>query len=182
MKKYFLIALAAISLVSCEEELTTNTPTFEAMNSYTFWRATKIAANFNDGDLVIVGANDTENITLYIEDYELGQEYTLGTSNYNVATYSKVENDTVYRYSTSSSTGKGYIKLEPIENQVPGTISGTFYAEMEPVDATMVLPDREVVNFNKGVFFRIPITYPPVENPEIPENPETPEDPETPQP
>lgn len=171
MKKYFLIALAAVSFVSCEEELGINTPTFEALNGYTFWRATKMTANFNDGDLVIVGANDSENITLYIEDYELGKEYTLGTSNFNVATYSKVQDDVVYNYSTSSTTGKGYIKLEPAENQVQGTISGTFYAEMVPVDPAVVLPDAETVNFNKGVFFRIPVNYPTVDQPETPENP-----------
>ena len=173
MKKYFLFALMAVSLVSCEEELTTNTPTFEAMKSYDFWRATKITANFNNGDLVIIGANDSENVTLFIDNYELGKEYTLGTDNYNVATYSKVENDTVYHYSTSSSTGKGYIKLEPVENQTPGTISGTFYAEMVPVDPTLVLPETPLVNLNKGVFFRIPLVYPPVQ-PETP-NPETPQ-------
>lgn len=160
MKKYFLFALMAVSLVSCEEELTTNSPTFEAMKSYDFWRATKITANHNNGDLIIVGANDSENVTLFIDNYELGKEYTLGTDNYNVATYSKTEDEKVYLYSTSSSTGKGYIKLDPVEKQTPGTISGTFYAEMVPVDAAMVLPDTPIVNLNKGVFFRIPLVYP----------------------
>jgi len=64
MKKYFLFALMAVSLVSCEEELTTNTPTFEAMKSYDFWRATQLTANFDNGNLVIVGANDSEKIQI----------------------------------------------------------------------------------------------------------------------
>src|SRR5690606_7189062 len=170
MKKYFLIALAAVSLVSCEEELSTNTPTFEAQKGYTFWRATKIAANFNDGDLVIVGANDTENITLFIEDFEFGKEYSLGDSNYNVATYSVEVDDKTYLYSTSSTTGKGYIKLDPAEKQEEGKISGTFYAEMVPVDPANMVEGLDIVNFNKGVFFKIPIKYPAVENPETPEN------------
>lgn len=168
MRKYFLIALASVAFVSCEEELSTNTPTFEAFKGYNFWRASKFTANFNDGNLVIVGANDSENVTLYIEDYELGKEYVLGESNFNVATYSAVVDEVTYRYSTSSSTGKGYIKLEPAENQEYATISGTFYAEMVPVDPSVVLPDTETVNFNKGVFFRIPIVYPTVETPEEP--------------
>lgn len=160
----------AVSLVSCEEELTVNTPTFQTMNGYEFWRATNMTANVDNGDLVIVGVNESENVTLFIDNYELGQEYTLGTSNYNVATFSKIENDTVYLYSTSSSTGKGYIKLDPVEKQVPGTISGTFMAEMVPVDPTLVLPETPIVNLNKGVFFRIPLVYPPA----MPETPETP--------
>ncbi|MEG0917326.1 MAG: DUF6252 family protein [Myroides sp.] len=163
MKKYFLFALMAVSLVSCEEELTVNTPTFEAMKSYDFWRATKLTANVdNSGNLVIVGATDSENVTLFIHNYESGKEYELGTTNHHVATYSKIEKDTVYLYSTSSSTGKGYIKLDPVEKQVPGTISGTFMAEMVPVDPTLVLPETPLVNLNKGVFFRIPLVTPPV--------------------
>ncbi len=169
MKKYFLFALMAFSLVSCEEELTINNPTFEAMNSYDFWRASKMTANVDNGNLVIVGATDSENVTLFIQNYESGKEYELGTTNYHVATYSKIEKDTVYLYSTSSSTGKGYIKLDAPEKQQDGTISGTFYAEMVPVDPTLVLPNTPLVNFNKGVFFRIPIVYPPiVETPETP--------------
>ena len=162
MKKYFLFALMAFSLVSCEEELTVNTPTFEAMKSYDFWRATKLTANVDNGNLVIVGATDSENVTLFIHNYESGKEYELGTTNHHVATYSKTEKDVVYLYSTSSSTGKGYIKLDPVEKQVPGTISGTFMAEMVPVDPALVLPETPSVNLNKGVFFRIPLVTPPV--------------------
>lgn len=159
----------AVSLVSCEEELTTNTPTFEAMKSYDFWRATKFTANVDNGNLVIVGATDSENVTLFIHNYESGKEYELGTTNQHVATYSKIEKDTVYLYSTSSTTGKGYIKLDPVEKQVPGTISGTFMAEMVPVDPSLILPNTPLVNLNKGVFFRIPLVYPPaVEAPETP--------------
>ncbi|WKW47095.1 DUF6252 family protein [Myroides sp. JBRI-B21084] len=159
MKKYFLLALLAVSFVSCEEELSVNEPTMEAMNGYNFWRASSFVANVTDGDLVIVGANGSENVTLYIDNYLSGTEYPLGVSNYNVATYSKTVNDKMYLYSTSSSTGKGYIKLDPEEKQVPGTISGTFMAEMVPTDPNMVLSEAPVVNFNKGVFFRIPIKY-----------------------
>lgn len=162
MKKYFLFALMAVSLVSCEEEISTNAPTFEAMKSYDFWRATKFTANVDNGNLVIVGANDSENVTLFIHNYESGKEYELGTTNHHVATYTKKDNDTVYMYSTSSTTGKGYIKLDAVEKQVPGTISGTFMAEMVPVNPTLVLPKQPVINLNKGVFFRIPIVQPPV--------------------
>lgn len=174
MKKYFLIVLAGLSLTSCEEEISINTPAFEATNGYTFWRATKVQATVDEGNLVIVGADDAENITLYIESYEYGKEYTLGASNVNVATYSKMENDTVYRYSTSSSTGNGYIKLDPVEKQMPGTITGTFFAEMEVLTGSPVLADESgnpitTVNFNKGIFFQIPLSevvYPDPENPE----------------
>ncbi|HLU51505.1 MAG TPA: DUF6252 family protein, partial [Flavobacteriaceae bacterium] len=160
----------------CEEEISINTPAFEATNGYTFWRAAKVQAivDVDKGDLVIVGADDAENITLYIENYDYGKEYTLGISNVNVATYSKMENDTVYRYSTSSSTGNGYIKLDPVEKQKPGTITGTFFAEMEVLTGSPVLFDESgnpitTMNFNKGVFFEIPLTK--AEQPES-ENPE----------
>lgn len=168
MKKYFLFALMAVSLVSCEEDLSTNSPTFQAMKGYTFWRATDMTANVNNGNLVIVGVNESENISLFINNYELGKEYMLGGSgNSSVASYSKKENSTTYLYSTAVSSGNGYIKLDPVEKQTPGTISGTFYAEMVPVDPTLVLPETPLVNLNKGVFFRIPLVYPPAQ-PETP--------------
>lgn len=182
MKKYFLIVLAGLSLTSCEEEISINTPAFEATNGYSFWRATKVKATVDEGNLVIVGADDAENITLYIENYEYGAEYTLGISNVNVATYSKIENDTVYRYSTSSSTGNGFIKLDPVEKQMPGTITGTFFAEMEVLTGSPVLLDasgnpQTVVNLNKGVFFQIPLDEAVQPEPE-PENPEEEGEPE----
>lgn len=157
MKKYFLVALTALALVSCEEEIVVNTPAFEAMNGYNFWKASSMQATVDNGDLVIVGAHESENITLYIDNYAFGEEYTLGVSNVNVATFSKKIDDVVYNYSTSSSTGKGFIKLDPVEKQIPGAISGIFYAEMVPVTGSAVLPGQEVVNFNKGTFFQIPL-------------------------
>lgn len=160
MKKYFLIALVALSFASCEEELSVNNPSFQATKDYNFWRASKMQAFVKDGDLVIVGATDNENVTLYVDNYELGKNYTLGTSNYTVATYSKVVDDVKYHYSTSSSTGMGYIQLDPVDKQVPGKISGTFMAEMLPNAAA--LPETPRVNFNKGVFFQIPLSEAPV--------------------
>jgi len=159
MKKYFLIVLAGLALTSCEEEITTNTPAFEATNGYNFWRATKMQAfvNVDNGDLVIVGADESENITLYVGDYDYGVEYPLGVTNENVATYTKNSNDTVYFYSSSSLTGNGYIKIDPFEKQKPGTLSGTFYAEMVPVSGSPIIPGETSVNFNKGVFYQIPI-------------------------
>lgn len=153
----------AFSLVSCEEDLSTNSPTFQAMKGYTFWRATDMTANVDNGNLVIVGVNESENISLFINNYELGKEYTLGGgSNSSVASYSKRENNVTYLYSTAVSTGSGFIKFDPVEKQAPGTISGTFYAEMMPVDPTLILPETPLVNLNKGVFFRIPLVTAPV--------------------
>lgn len=164
MKKYFLFALMAFSLVSCEEDLSTNSPTFQAMKGYTFWRATDMTANVNNGNLVIVGVNESENISLFVNNYELGKEYTLGgTGNDNLASYSKKVSGVTYLYSTSMSAGNGHIKLDPIEKQTPGTISGTFYAEMVPVNPTLVLPETPLVNLNKGVFFRIPLVSTPAQ-------------------
>src|SRR5690554_2314228 len=176
MKKYFLIVLAGLALTSCEEEISINAPAFEATNGYDFWRATKMKATVEDGNLIIVGADDAENITLYIESFEFGAEYTLRISNVNVATYSKVENDTVYNYSTSSSTGNGYIKFDPAEKQPYGTVTGTFFAEMDVLTGSPVLRDESdkpitTVNFNKGVFFQIPLSEVVQPEPE-PEDPE----------
>lgn len=175
MKKYFLIVMAGLALTSCEEEITTNTPAFEATNGYTFWRATKMQAivNVDNGDLVLVGADESENITLYVGDYDYGAEYPLGETNEHVATYTRDANDTLYFYSTSSSTGNGYIKIDPLEKQKPGTLSGTFYAVMDPVTGSPVIPGQTSVNFNKGIFYQIPIVTAGGPDEEIPEEEES---------
>lgn len=164
MKKYLLLGLIALSFSSCEEDLSVNNPAFEATKNYDFWRASKMQAFVKDGNLVLVGATDNENVTLYVDSYELGKEYLLGKTNYTIATYTKELNDVVYSYSTSSSTGSGYIKLDPVEKQVPGKISGVFMAEMTAVDGK-ALPETPSVNFNKGVFFQIPLTDAPIDTP-----------------
>lgn len=163
MKKYFLIGLITLGLTSCEEELSVNNPTFEASKGYSFWRASKMQAFVKDGDLVIVGATDDENVTLYVDNYELGKDYELGKSNYTIATYTKVVDEVKYNYATSSASGKGFIKLDAADKQVPGKISGTFMVEM-PASGT-ALPETPSVNFNKGVFFQINLTEVPVVTP-----------------
>ena len=180
MKKYFLAALVALSLASCEEETSINTPAFEVMKGYDFWKADKMQATVKDGNLVIIGVNESENITLYVDHYELGQEYTLGVSNDYIATYSKKIDEVTYNYSSSSSTGSGYIKLDPVEKQVPGTISGTFLAEMFPNSANDMLPEQETVHLHKGIFFQIPLkdaVEPQPETPDPGSETETPENP-----
>lgn len=159
MKKYFLFALLAISsisFISCEEELSTNTPAFQAMNNYTFWRAENVTANVDKGNLVIVGATETENVTIYINAYELGEEYILGTDDNCTVVYTKKVEDVTYTYKAATGMGSGFIKLNTADKQVPGTISGTFLMELKPVGES--LPQSPTVYFHKGVIYEVPLT------------------------
>lgn len=156
MKKYILIALAAISFASCEEEISSNTPAFQATNGYTSWRATDKTATVTNGNLVVAGNDEAERLELKINGYQLGQEYTFGTTANVTAIYTKTVNDTVYTYKTSATRGSGFVKLSPVEQQIPGSISGTFLVELFP-EGNM-LPNTPKVHFNGGVFYQIPLT------------------------
>lgn len=174
MRKYFLIALASLSLVSCEEELSTNTPAFEAQNGYTYWRATDMKAEVENGNLVVVGITDSENFTIYIDNYEFGKEYVLGEDTNCTVIYTKVIDEVTYKYKANSTIGSGFVKLDVAEKQLAGTISGTFLVDLKPDGSA--IPGVSNMYFHKGIFYQIPLTTiaPQPEEPEVPETPEEP--------
>lgn len=156
MKKYFLFALMTLALTSCEEDVTDNTPAFESFNNYNYWRAQEKTATVKDGALIVSGSDETDKLELRIEGYELGKEYIFAQHGNISATYTKKIDDVVYTYKSSNNAESGYIKINSVDNQIPGAISGTFLIELLPVGN--MIPNTPKIHFNKGVFYQIPLT------------------------
>jgi len=148
MKKIFLLAFVAIlTVVSCSDEIESNTPSIQGEVNGEFFRTKNTSATINeDGSLSITGQTDTETITLKTATAEIGA-YALGSQNTNEATFQTLEGNF---YSTGVD-GMGQVEITKIQQ---GKISGEFY--FDAVQDT----EEDTLNFNKGFFFEIPLTNP----------------------
>lgn len=154
MRKLLLVAAVVFSLVSCEEETSSNNPSFETTIGYRFWRAESWSASVTNGTLVVYGRDLTEQVMITIPNYQLGETYELGQNNTHKVEYSIVDdNDTVTTYSTGNGIGSGYVRLESAEFGAPNTITGRFMAEVKGTGAL-------TQTLHNGIFYRIPITQP----------------------
>lgn len=154
MRKLILVAAVVFSLVSCEEETSSNNPSFETTIGYTFWRAESWSASVTNGTLVVYGRDLTEQVMITIPNYELGKSYELGQNNSLKVEYMKVnDDDSVTTLSTGAGIGSGYVRLESPEFGTPNTITGRFMAEVKGTGNVSQ-------TLHNGIFYRIPISQP----------------------
>ncbi|WP_121667002.1 DUF6252 family protein [Mesonia aquimarina] len=148
MKKLFLLTLIAVlGVVSCSDEIESNTPSIQGEANGEFFRARNSSATINqDGSVTMVGTSSEETISLTTASIDLGT-YALGNGNINEATFENVEGD----FYTTGSTGFGQIEITKVE---AGKLSGEFYFDARK-DET-----GDTLNFNKGFFFEVPLTNP----------------------
>ena len=65
MKKYFLIALVFFGLLSCEDDVRFNNPSFQGLKDNVFWRGVRSKATIaSDGSLLIESLIVNETISL----------------------------------------------------------------------------------------------------------------------
>lgn len=151
MRKLILIALIGFSLVSCEEEVSSNNPAFEATIGYTFWRAEQFSAEVTNNTLTVYASDLTEQVKITIPNYELGKTYDLGENNIYKVEYSNIDDEEVTTtYSTGTGIGGGYVRLESADFSEPNKITGTFMAEVKSAGGASK-------TLHNGTFYRIPI-------------------------
>jgi hypothetical protein len=123
MKKIFSILALTLLLVSCENDVKTNSPAFQGEKDNVFWRAEDTRVTINAGGTVSINAyTDRELVTLEVPN-ALGT-YNLGTSNEDIsASYSYNYAGTFLFYETAIvegpvfklagivSSGSGYATL-----------------------------------------------------------------------
>lgn len=170
MKKIVSLLIILAVFTSCEEDISSNAPSFQGSKDNFMWRANDYTANYNplDSTLVITAYNGLEKVQLsaypvkitgtgtsiFFEDatFELGND---GNSN---AFYSFVDKGTTYEFETGiADDPNGLITLknnDPV--QKPGTISGSFRFDAPYIGDAPNAPER--INFQNGVFYEIPIT------------------------
>ncbi len=148
MKKLFSIVAVLFMFLSCQQEIKTSTPSFQAEKDNVFWRAKEAKVKYNsDGSITISAYSSYEIVTLRLSSPDQGT-YTLGTNSDTYATYTYTLNGVTKHYETGENIGNGQVIIKP--STAPGTFTGTFRFNAEDEDG-------EVINYNKGVFYQIPV-------------------------
>lgn len=152
MKKIIFILALSLGLMACENDVKFNNPAFEAEKNYTApWKANEFSASVNQGVIVITATDGVETLVLRTAAYDFGGKYEMGIIESNRAKLVQVFEDGKQNiFETGVNVGSGYIEYAPIEDQVPGTITGKFVLSLKgEKDAS--------VTFQKGVFYRVPM-------------------------
>ena len=169
MKKIVSLLIILALFTSCEEEISSNTPAFQARKDNFMWRAQDYTANYNplDSTLVMTAYNGLEIVELSAYPVIItgtgtatffeNAIFELGNDENSNAFYSFADRGVNYEFETGiADVPNGEIVLENTVNQKPGTISGKFRFDAPYIGAIPDAPER--INFQNGIFYEIPIT------------------------
>lgn len=157
MKKFLVYIFGALTLFGCEEHIEFNNPAMQANKNGVFWRAITFRADIDRGGLVIEGSAYGEKVYLIATRDNRGT-YQLGGENQNEAIFIDAEG---VRFSTLNtpdpsvqvypSDGEFIINRYDRRDDNVNLATGTFWFNAFTEDGL------ESVNFNRGIFFRVPI-------------------------
>jgi hypothetical protein len=154
MKKSFLFIIVLLTLISCEEDVRFNNPSFQGIKDNVFWRAIVSTASVGaNGSLVIEAYSGNEIITLKTTSTAKGT-YFLGTSDSKTAVYILKDANGTLTFSTSLGKGDGQIVITEYD-VVNNTVSGTFKFNAENRYNNPIA--GPILNFQQGVFYKVPV-------------------------
>lgn len=109
MKRFLSLFLIALAFSSCQEDLKSNNPGFQAMKDDVMWRANDARASVSSsGDLTIEALSEYDQVTLTTSSTNEGV-YVLGSTNdANSASYESNFNDLFLSYATIPVAGPVY--------------------------------------------------------------------------
>jgi len=124
MKKLFSLFVLVFVFSGCSNEVTTNTPGFQAFKDDTLWRAIDVKAYvYIDGHLRILAMAQNETVELNLSSTDVGTYYFASVDDENTADFSLSYNGDFLRYLTYGVNG-------PILNiNNPVVVGGTNYSE-----------------------------------------------------
>ena len=156
MKKYVLFVVVLFSLISCEEDIRFNNPSFQGMKDNVFWRGVQTRAVVKaDGSLLIESFKANETVSLRTSA-TAKRTYFLGTSESNKAMYTITGTaNSAATFTTGFGIGEGQIVIDEYDT-VNKTISGTFKFSAKNVSSTP--SGNETLSFQQGVFYKVPVT------------------------
>lgn len=144
--KLLLIAVAVVSLCSCEDNLDDdNIPAIQAVRNGEFFKSTQMSAvNNTDGTVSIIGVNRLERLEFVLESANAGT-YPLGAGANNEAIYTFNGTDV---FSSNVGAGNGQVVLS--SNTPPGTLTGTFSF------VSYLANNADSLYMRQGVIFQVP--------------------------
>jgi len=129
MKKIFSILAITLLLVSCENDIKTNSPAFQGEKDNVFWRASDSKVTINaDGTVSINAYTDKELLTLTVPN-SVGT-YDLGTLDQDINASYSYNNEGIFSYFETSLIEGPVFKLAGIVNP------GTGYASLDGNNVT----------------------------------------------
>ncbi|WP_367756706.1 DUF6252 family protein [Flavobacterium sp. WC2421] len=155
MKKHFLFIIVLFSVISCQEDIRFNNPSFQGVKDNVFWRAIQTKASLGANGSLIIEAYSGNEVVTFKTTSKLPQTYLLGTSSSKTATYVLTDSNGSITFATGSGIGDGQIKITEYD-AVSNTVSGTFKFNAENIYNNPLA--GPVLNFQQGVFYKIPIT------------------------
>jgi hypothetical protein len=154
MNKLFLSLFLYVTFVSCQDNITFNSPSFQGQKDNFFWRATDCKATVVSGSLIIEGLTYNEKVTLKTNSLAVGT-YVLGSSFTTMATYVFLDTDNSVAFSTGLGLGNGHIVITD-HDALNKTVSGTFKFNAVNSSSNSQL-SKPILNFQSGVFYKVPI-------------------------
>lgn len=157
MKKIVSLLVLLVAFASCEEDIKFNNPAVQAEKNNEKWKATSFSAKKTGNSVIITASNDVETVTLTVSAPAPNSVHNLGLDDVQTAAYELNVDGIQETYRTGTDLGNGKIVIMgERDNNINGTdgkgfISGTFYFNAYNADQT------KVVNFQKGVFYKVPI-------------------------
>jgi hypothetical protein len=131
MKRLFSLIVILIVFSSCSDEVTTNTPGFQAFKDDVLWRGVDVKAYlYADGHLRIVALAENEQVELNISDTEVGSYYLASIDDENTAEFRTNFNDEILNYLTFDANGPLLYLSNPV------LTAGTGYTEGFSVPTT----------------------------------------------
>lgn len=161
MKKIYVLLLAVLSMVGCQDDVEFNSPAVQGRFDGEYWKAVSMSGDYDgSGRVVITATSRYETLTIKVNAVTQGQTYILGGesgTNYRVAQVETTNGDIF----STNYLNDGETYMYPPDGEVTITrwnpdlreISGEFWfnAYNETGDTT--------VNFSEGVFFDIVLPY-----------------------
>ena len=155
MKKFYAVLVVVFTMLSCSDEIRFNSPAMQANKQNELWRADFFAADIDNGGFVIEGRNSGETLQLITTSDTRGT-FDLDLDSDNVAIFIDADGTT---YSTKNAPDpslgtyptSGQIVVEDIDSGDPKNVYGTFWFYAYTTDGL------KVINFNKGVFYKVPL-------------------------
>ena len=155
MKKHILLIIVLFSFISCQEDVKFNNPSFQGMKDNVFWRAVQTKATIGANGALVIEAYTAKEIVTLKTTSKLPQIYTLGTSTAKSVTYVFTDETGSITFATGFGIGDGEIKIVEYD-AVNNTVTGTFKFNAKNIYNNPLA--GPVLNFQQGVFYKIPIT------------------------
>lgn len=157
MKKYLLLCLMALIVISCDD-VQDNTPAFQGNLDNVFYRALDSKATAGeDGTVAIVGTTSDQNVTIILSVLQSGS-FQLNSGNGHQAYY---EDPTGQIYSTENG-GSGEVNITGRGTDAGNEfISGNF-------TFTAILEGIDTITFSRGLLYQVPVVSGVIEDPDDP--------------